>query len=116
MKHLHSNKILGRDYKARQSLMRILTHELLKHGAIKTTKAKAWELRRFFEPLVTLAKKGGTLAVRRRMLRDMDKESVEKMLTEAAQYAHRPGGYLRLTKLPPTRQDQAKIVRVEMVK
>ena len=81
-----------------------------------TTEAKAKELRKHFEPLVTEAKRELTLARRRRLQRQLlHQEDLESLLEVAKVQANRPGGYLRLTHLPRTRSDAASEMRVEII-
>ena len=93
-----------------------MTSSLLTHGSIVTTEAKAKELRGFFEPLVTKAKKEITLARRRELLAElMHKTDLPALLEVAQRNATRPGGYLRLTKLPTKRMDDATMVRIDIL-
>jgi len=96
--------------------MRSLTSSLLKHGAIITTEAKAKELRKHFEPLVTKAKKEMTLARRRQLMSDLlHKDDISALLSVAKANAKRAGGYLRLTRLPSNRHDAAAIMRIDII-
>lgn len=117
MKHRHSNRILGRVSADRNALLRNLSRSLLAHGAIVTTHAKASELRKYFEPLVTKAREEMTLARRRNLLKKLHHGTdVNKLIEVAKEQAKRPGGYLRLTKIPSHRHDAAPLTRVEIVK
>lgn len=116
MKHKHANRILSRPAHHRRSLLQGLTTALLQHGSIETSEAKAKELRRWFEPLVTEAKSELTLARRRQLLRDLQHpDDLARLVAVAQASLKRPGGYLRLTKLPTGRHDGAKMVRVDIV-
>ncbi len=117
MKHRHHNRILGRGASHRRQLMQNLTRSLLKHGSIITTEAKAKELRLFAEPLITAAKQEPTLLSRRRLLQKSGggKEAVAQLQKVGRASAARAGGYLRLTKLPVTREDGARTIRVEII-
>ncbi len=116
MRKKKSNRILGRTSNQRLHLMRNLTSSLLEHGSIVTSEAKAKELRRHFEPLVTKAKSELTLANRRRLLSEVSgKEELVRLLDVAKSNQKRPGGYLRITKLPVDRTDAAKMARVDIV-
>ena len=89
---------------------------LIQHGAIRTTEAKAKELRRFVEKIITIAKKG-TLHARRRVIAKLgdramtdadgsflEKTVVQKLFDEIAPgYADRPGGYTRMVRLDERR-------------
>lgn len=117
MKHQHSNRILSRNSELRRQLLQNLTSSLLLHGAIVTTEAKAKELRRFFEPLVTRAKVTPISLHQRRLLGQqlLHKTDLGRLFTVAAQHSNRPGGYIRLTRLPSKRTDAAKIMRIEIL-
>src|SRR3990167_4142444 len=111
MKHLHSNRILGRTSSNRTALLKGLVSSLLRHGSITTTEAKGKELRRCFEPLVTQAKQELTLHRRRVLLQELlHAQDLPALLAVAKGNATRPGGYLRLTKLPSLRHDAAPMV------
>jgi len=89
---------------------------LIEKEKITTTLAKAKELRRFAEKLVTLSKRE-TLHARRRALRQIhDKKVVAKLFdTISARYSQRPGGYTRIIKLGPRRGDNAEMAIIEFV-
>ncbi|GMV64547.1 MAG: hypothetical protein AMXMBFR75_03520 [Candidatus Hinthialibacteria bacterium] len=96
--------------------MRNQAVSLLTHGAIVTTLAKCKELRRFVEPLITLAKEDN-LARRRRAKRDIqDWGLINHLFTEIGpRYLTRPGGYTRIVRLPERTRDAAPIARIELV-
>ena len=117
MRHRMSGKRLGRTTSHRKALRRNQAVALLEHGAIRTTEAKAKELRRFVEKLITAAKEG-TLHARRRVIarlgRDrlmfdennepLDQTVVQKLFDEIAlRYQDRPGGYTRIIQLAERR-------------
>jgi large subunit ribosomal protein L17 len=89
---------------------------LLRHELIKTTLPKAKELRRFMEPMITLAKQD-TLHKRRLAFdRLRDREIVQKLFAEIAPfYKTRPGGYLRILKCDFRKGDNAPMAIVELV-
>ncbi len=96
--------------------MQGLVSSLLQHGSIVTTEAKAKELRRHIEPLVTDAKGDMPLAKRRRLLAKLVQPSDLNLLVDVAKANEtRPGGYVRLTRLPITRHDSAQTMRIEFV-
>jgi large subunit ribosomal protein L17 len=86
------------------------------HERIRTTLAKAKELRPFAERLITLSKKD-SLHARRQALRIMvHKEAVSKLFRDlSARFADRPGGYTRILKLGPRRGDGAPMAYIELV-
>jgi large subunit ribosomal protein L17 len=89
---------------------------LLEHERIQTTEAKAKDLRRVVERLITLAKKGD-LAARRRAYRDVrDPEVLAKLFDEIGpRYADRPGGYTRILKVGRRHGDNAPMSIIELV-
>ena len=116
MRHRISGKQLSRTTSHRKALRRNLAASLIQHGAIRTTEAKAKELRPFVERLITVARQG-TLHARRRVIsmlqdRDMvddegnllDKTVVGKLIDEVApKYVSRNGGYTRIIRLSDRR-------------
>src|SRR3954465_15186210 len=93
-----------------------LATALFDHGRITTTEAKARALRPVAERLITKAKKGD-LHNRRLVLRTVrDKSVVHVLFTEIApQFADRPGGYTRITKIGPRKGDNAPMAVIELV-
>src|SRR5919107_1184252 len=93
-----------------------LATALFEHGRITTTEAKARALRPVAERLITKAKKGD-LHNRRLVLRTIkDKGVVHTLFTEIApQFADRPGGYTRITKIGPRKGDNAPMAVIELV-
>src|SRR3954452_15017433 len=93
-----------------------LATALFEHGRITTTEAKARTLRPVAERLITKAKKGD-LHNRRLVLRTIrDKGVVHVLFTEIApQFADRPGGYTRITKIGPRKGDNAPMAVIELV-
>jgi len=111
-----SGKQLSRNTAHRRALRRNQAASLFQHGAIKTTEAKAKELRPFVERLITIARRN-TLAARRQVIsllrdRDMvdnegkleDQSVIQKLFSDVApKYADRPGGYTRIIRLSDRR-------------
>ncbi len=116
MRHLKEKFTLGRERDQRKALMRGLTNNLITHGAIKTTKAKAKALRTVVEPLITKAKRG-TLADRRALIAYLyTDEAVNKMMNEIGpRYKDRKGGYTRIIAQGRRFNDAAEVVRIELV-
>lgn len=116
MKHGHKNRILSRVKSDRKALLANLASSLLHYGAIETSEAKAKELRRFLEPLITKAKPETTLHIRRQLLSILPtKDDVARLLEAAKRHEKRPGGYVRLTRLPRTRKDASSQVKIELL-
>ncbi len=116
MRH-HSNKRkFGREKTQRNALMRSLARNLIRDARIKTTTAKAKELRPFVEKLVTKAKTG-TVASRRLVNSViMGAPETKKLFAEIApKYASRKGGYTRIVKLPNRDLDGSPMSLIEFV-
>jgi large subunit ribosomal protein L17 len=116
VRHRVAHRKLGRTTEHRISLLRNLAASLFIHERIRTTLAKAKELRPFAERLITLSKKD-SLHARRQALRIMvHKEAVTKLFRDlSARFADRPGGYTRILKLGPRRGDGAPMAYIELV-
>jgi large subunit ribosomal protein L17 len=117
MRHKLAGRKLSRPTEQRWALYRSQVTALLAHEKIVTTEAKAKEVRRLAEQMITLGK-DGSLASRRRALAFVtDKKVVDKLFREIAPgYADRNGGYTRLLKLGPRPGDSAPLVQIELVK
>lgn len=106
MRHHNQNRTFGRSRSQRTALMRGLALSLLAHGKIKTTEAKAKELRSYVEKLITKGKTG-TLTSRKLVLSSLgqpDTKVVTKLFSEIApKYADRKGGYTRIIKMGETK-------------
>lgn len=116
MRHRIAGRKLNRTSAHRLAMMRNMSMSLIDKERLTTTLAKAKELRRFAERLVTLAKRE-TLHSRRLALRHVpDTKLVAKLFdTLSARYAQRPGGYTRIIKLGPRRGDHAEMAVIELV-
>lgn len=89
---------------------------LVRHERIKTTTAKAKELRPFAERLITLARRGDLHARRQAARTIHDKEALQKLFdTLGPRYADRNGGYLRILKLDRRKGDGAQVALVQLV-
>ena len=117
MRHLKANRKLGRNTKRRISMLRSMADSLVLHGTIKTTHAKAKEIKRWVERAITIAKGGNThIVVRRLKPMFFQKEAVKKLITEIApRYSTREGGYLAVYKLGFRAGDGAKMAVVTFV-
>lgn len=116
MRHKVAGRSLSRDTGHRKALFRNLVTELLAYEKIKTTEAKAKEIRGIAERMITLGKNGGFDARRRLLAFINDKKVVDKVFGDLAQrYAERPGGYTRITRLGRRLGDRASMVQLELV-
>ncbi|NNC47574.1 MAG: 50S ribosomal protein L17 [Sphingomonas sp.] len=116
MRHRVGHRKLQRTSTHRAALLRNMSAALIKHEQIKTTLAKAKELRPYTEKLVTLAKKGG-LSNRRLAHGKIMDEAQEKKLFEvlADRYKDRDGGYCRVIKAGIRKSDAAQMAIIEFV-
>ncbi|MDQ7793442.1 MAG: 50S ribosomal protein L17 [bacterium] len=107
---------LGMVTEHRMATLRSMVTSFLDHEKIETTEARAREVRRMAERLITLAKRGD-LHARRQAMQVVTDEDVAKKLfdTLAARYAGREGGYTRLLRLGARRGDAAPLVSLELV-
>ena len=116
MRHNKIGRKLGRKTAHRKALMSNLASALITHKKIKTTDAKAKELRMYIEPLVTLAKKGD-LHSRRQVLKKIKHKSIVRELFDniGPTFSNRNGGYTRIIKLGFRDNDCAPISIIEFV-
>ncbi len=116
MRHRKAGRRLGRNTSSRQALIRALLCGLFKHDAIETSLAKAKELRRFAEPLITIAKTDSTHHRRLAFARLRDKAAVTRLFTQIGPAcANRPGGYTRVIRLDHRLGDGAPLARIEII-
>ena len=116
MRHGNSNRKLNRTSSHRKAMFRNMVVSLLNHEIIKTTLPKAKELRKYAEPLITLAKTP-TLANRRLAFsRLRDRDTVGKLFENLGpRFITRNGGYLRVLKCGFRHGDNAPMALVELV-
>ena len=116
MKHNIKNKKLNRTSSHRKAMFMNLSNSLIKHEQITTTLAKAKELRRFVEKIVTLGKKGDLLSRRKSISILQDKKMSKKVFDVLAErYKNRNGGYTRIIKLGNRFGDNAPTAVIEFV-
>ena len=116
MRHRKVGRKLNRDSSHRSAMFRNMMVSLFTHEAIQTTLPKAKELRRFAEPMITLAKID-SLTTRRAAFNALrDKFAVGKLFKELGpHFLNRPGGYLRILKCGFRDGDSAPIAIVQLV-
>lgn len=116
MRHNNTGRKLGRNASHRNAMFRNMVTSLFEHGKVETTDAKAKELRRVAERLITLGKRGDLHARRLVLAYVRSKEVVAKLFTEISpKFAERPGGYTRIVKLWNRRGDNAPVSMLELV-
>ncbi|WP_071517816.1 50S ribosomal protein L17 [Geitlerinema sp. PCC 9228] len=116
MRHRRRVPHLSKPADQRRALLRSLTTELIRHGRVTTTKARAKAVRSEAERIVNLAKKG-TLEDRRRALGYLyDKNLVHALFSQVHErYGDRQGGYTRIIRTVSRRGDNADMAIVELV-
>ena len=116
MRHQKSGRKLSRSASHRWALMRNMITSLLRDEKIKTTDAKAKELRRWADRVITLGKQGSLHARRQVLAVVQDKAVVRKLFdTIAPRFKDRPGGYTRIVKIGIRRGDAAPVSIIELV-
>ena len=115
MRHKKIGRRLGRDSSHRKAMFRNMAASLIEHESISTTLAKAKELRRTFEPLITLAKEDDVSRRRRAFNKIRNKAAVGKLFNEIGpRFKDRPGGYLRILKKGSRPGDSAPMVLIQL--
>ena len=136
MRHRVGGKKLNRHFNERSRLLTQLMTAIIDHRRITTTQAKAQALRPEIEKLISMArhtptqveidaateadrdsKRHARAEVFRRALMHLggSKRAAHRLLEVAPDYADRPGGYVRLTKIGPRKGDAAEMVVIELV-
>jgi large subunit ribosomal protein L17 len=116
MRHRKKGRSFSRTAEHRTAMLRNMASSLFLHGRVETTTAKAKELRRYAEPLITKAKRGD-LHARRLVGREIrDQTALSKLFGEIGpRYVERPGGYTRVRHLGHRPGDAADIAIIELV-
>jgi len=116
MRKKNKGRKLSRKIGPRKALLRVLVNNFLLHEKIKTTEARAKELRSVAEKMITKAK-NVNLANRRILAQDLTPKMTKKIIDQIApRYIGRQGGYTRIIKLGPRNSDGAKMAIIELVK
>ena len=116
MRHRRSGRKLGRDASHRKALYSNLAGALFEHGRIKTTAAKAKEVKPIAEQMITLARRGGVHARRQALAYLRSQDVVHKLFSDVGpRFVDRPGGYCRIIRIGPRQGDAAEMVYLELV-
>ena len=116
MRHRHTGRQLNRNSSHRKAMFKNMSVSLIDHELIRTTVAKAKELRGKVERLITLAKVDSVANRRLAFSRLRDRDAVTKLFTEIGpRYASRPGGYTRVLKCGFRTGDKAPMAFIELV-
>ena len=115
MRHRCRVHKLGKPADQRKALLRSLTTELIRHGRITTTKARAQAVREEADRIITLAKDGSLPARRRALGYIYDKDLVHALFSQVTdRYGVRAGGYTRIVKTVRRRGDNAEMAIIEL--
>ncbi len=117
MAHRIDGRKLGRKMGPRLALYKNLTVSILRYEKVRTTEAKAKEIRGRVERVITIAKRGD-LAARRAVVAEFPNEPlvVDKLFDEIApKYTDRTSGYTRIVRIGPRLGDAAEIVQIELI-
>ncbi len=116
MRHHKTGRKLGRDSAHRKALYANLASSLIEHGRIRTTEAKAKEVRPIVEQMITLGKRGDVHAHRQAVAFLRSKSIAHILFSEVApRFVDRPGGYTRIVKIGPRQGDAAPMAYLELV-
>jgi large subunit ribosomal protein L17 len=116
MRHQRTGRKLGRDSAQRKALYATMAGAVIEHGRIRTTEAKAKELRPIVEQMVTLGKRGDVHAHRQAVAFLRSKPLAHRLFAEVApRFADTSGGYTRIVKLGPRQGDSAPMAYLEFV-
>ena len=116
MRHRVAGRSLSRPTGHRMLMLRNSVTDLLRYESVRTTEAKAREIRRLAEKIVSRGKRGGLHERRMAAAFLTDKSVVKKLFDELGpRYEDRPGGYTRMAKLGPRKGDAAPMAVVELM-
>jgi large subunit ribosomal protein L17 len=116
MRHRNAGRHFGRDSAHRKAMFKNMMASLFEHEMITTTLPKAKELRRYAEPMITMAKEDSVAKRRLVFARLRNRAMVTKLFNELApRYQERPGGYLRVLKCGFRKGDNAPMAVVELL-
>jgi large subunit ribosomal protein L17 len=116
MRHRKVSRRFGRTSSHRQAMFQNMMISTIRHGVIKTTLAKAKDLRRILEPMITLAKVDNVAKRRLAFARLRDDETVAKLFNDLGpRFKERQGGYLRILKCGFRKGDAAPMAIVQFV-
>jgi len=116
VRHHRSGRKLGRDASHRKALYANLAGALIEHGRIKTTAAKAKEVKPIVEQMITLGRRGDVHARRQALAFLRSQDVVYKLFSDVGpRFADRPGGYTRIIRIGPRPGDAAEMVYLELV-
>ncbi len=117
MRHGKSGRKLGRTSSHRNAMLRNMVTSFLRHEKVTTTDARAKELRKLAEKMITLGKRGDVHARRQALAVIRDGDVVKKVFSELAErYRDRTGGYTRIMKAGYRAGDSAPVSMIECIR
>ena len=115
MRHLKKGRTFGRSRNQYRALLATLASQLIARGRLRTSEAKAKELRPMVEKLITRAKRGA-LADRRELARRVPAAAAAKLVRDVAPAMRRRlGGYTRIVRIGPRKSDASRMAIIEFV-
>jgi len=116
MRHRNKGRVLGKEKAPREALLRNLAASIVLYEKVKTTEAKAKEVRSMVEKAITVGK-SSDLHSRRKLEKIFYTDGPVRKIIEVLgpKYKDRKGGYTRITKIGPRQGDAAKMVQIELV-
>jgi len=115
MRHNVKGRKLGTDASHTKAMLKSLAVALFTNERMKTTEARAKEVRPLIDKVITWAKRGDVHSRRLAIAALGDKDLVAKIFNDRERYEGRPGGYTRILKLGPRKGDAAPMVIMELV-
>jgi len=115
MRHRMAGKKFNRPVAHRKAMYRNLMISIIEHRGITTTEAKARAIRPEVEKLISLGRVDTSHNRRMALSKLHSKKAMNMLFTVAPAYADRPGGYTRIVKLGPRKNDAADMARIELV-
>ena len=115
MRHNVKGRKLGTDASHTKAMLKSLAVALFKSERMKTTEARAKEVRSLIDKVITWAKRGDVHSRRLAIAALGDKDLVAKIFADVERWEGRPGGYTRILKLGPRKGDAAPMVIMELV-
>lgn len=117
MRHRKKGRSLSRKPQHRKATLRNMATSLFRHERIRTTEAKAKELRPFAEKLITLAKRDDVHSRRRARRHIADREILSKLFDQIGpRFEGQDGGYTRVLKLGARKGDGAELALIELTR
>jgi large subunit ribosomal protein L17 len=116
MRHGKAGRKFDMPTSQRRAMFRTLTAAVIRHGGVQTTQARAKEVQRIVDRMITLGKSDTVHARRQALAFIDDRDVVQHLFDEVGpKYRERPGGYTRVVKIGQRKGDAAEIARLELV-